>query len=490
MDWFQVDKEGLSKLLERKGKAWALYELVQNAWDENTSQVDVTVERIAGTRNARLTVRDNNPSGFADLSHAWRLYAESSKKADGAKRGRYNLGEKLVLSMCSEAEIATTTGTVRFDATGRHVKRAKTDRGSVFTGILRLTNAEIDDCERAMRDLLPPPGILTTYNGTEMPARTPVAAFEAVLATVLADEEGYLRRTERRATVEVHELLEGETATLFELGLPVVELGDRWHLNVQQKVPLNVDRDNVPPSYLARLRALVVAHMSDHLQSADANASWVRDAIQKHGDLVSDAAIRRVADLRFGEKRVAYDPSDIEANHLAVSRGYTLVYGSQLSKPEWEAVRRSGAVLPAGQVTPSPTPFSDTGDQLRFVDPADWTPDIREVVEYTQRISHLLIGGEVTVRIASDIHWPFAATYGGRSLIFNLGRLGHKWFAGPLERINDLLLHELGHHFGSSHLSAEYHDALTSLGAKLTGLALSQPEVFKLRRGEAAGVLG
>lgn len=482
MDWFQVDKDGLAKLLERKGKAWTLYELVQNAWDENTTQVDVTLERIPGSRQARLTVRDDHPAGFADLSHAWRLWAESSKKALAEKRGRYNLGEKLVLSMCLEAEIATTTGTVRFDSTGRHMKRARTPRGSVFSGVMRLTAGEIEDCARAMRELLPPPGIRTTYNGAELPRRAALATFEATLPTVLADEEGFLGRTERKAVIEVHEPLQGEIPALFDMGVPVVETSDRWHLNVQQKVPLNFDRDNVPPAYLARLRALVVGHMADRLQAADANASWVRDAIQKHGDLMPDVAIHRVADLRFGEKRVAYDPSDLEANHIAVAQGYTLVYGSQLSKPEWEAVRRSGAVLPAGQVTPSPKPFAEGGSELRIISPADWTGDMVEVMAYVRRISRLLIGADVEVRIASDAHWPFAATYGGRLMTFNLGRLGHKWFAGPLDQINDLLLHELGHATESNHLSSDYHRALTSLGARLASLALSRPALFRLER--------
>jgi hypothetical protein len=33
-NWFEVDRQGLARLLERKGKEFVLYELVQNAWDE------------------------------------------------------------------------------------------------------------------------------------------------------------------------------------------------------------------------------------------------------------------------------------------------------------------------------------------------------------------------------------------------------------------------------------------------------------------------
>jgi hypothetical protein len=36
---FVVDKKGLAKLLERKGKSFAIVELIQNAWDEDTTTV-------------------------------------------------------------------------------------------------------------------------------------------------------------------------------------------------------------------------------------------------------------------------------------------------------------------------------------------------------------------------------------------------------------------------------------------------------------------
>jgi len=44
-NWFEVDKEGLARILECKGKEFALFELVQNAWDEQgVSKVRVSLE--------------------------------------------------------------------------------------------------------------------------------------------------------------------------------------------------------------------------------------------------------------------------------------------------------------------------------------------------------------------------------------------------------------------------------------------------------------
>lgn len=71
MEWFSVDRKGLAQLLERKGKSFVLFELVQNAWDEQSTQVTITLERIPSTRFVRLVVEDDNVNGFADLSHAF-----------------------------------------------------------------------------------------------------------------------------------------------------------------------------------------------------------------------------------------------------------------------------------------------------------------------------------------------------------------------------------------------------------------------------------
>jgi DNA topoisomerase VI subunit B len=114
-NWFEVDKAGLAKILARKGLESAVFELIQNAWDEDgVTTVKVSLESI-GHGRARLRVEDDAPAGFSDLSHAFTLFAESKKKANPEKRGRFNLGEKLVLAICSEAKIVTTSGLVLDD---------------------------------------------------------------------------------------------------------------------------------------------------------------------------------------------------------------------------------------------------------------------------------------------------------------------------------------------------------------------------------------
>ena len=240
-----------------------------------------------------------------------------------------------------------------------------------------------------------------------------------------------------------------------------METGDRWHVNVMQKVPLNIDRDNVTPSYLRTLRALVLNETTELLSEDAAAEKWVDDALADKA--VEPEAVKAALDLRFGEKRVIYDPSDHEANRIAAAKGYTVIPGKAFSKDAWGAVRRAQAARPAGQVTPSPKPFSPDGKPLSTIPESEWTPTMRETVEYAKRFGRATLGYAPVVQLTRDPGWQFAAAYGPSSgLILNLSRV--RSCEPRNEEFDDLLIHEFAHEFGS-HLSHAYDAALSRLGA-------------------------
>lgn len=470
--WFEVDREGLAKLLERKGKEFILYELLQNCWDTDAKQVDLNFTASDVKGYAKIEVIDDHPQGWSDLAHAWTLYAESNKKTDAEKRGRFNLGEKLVLALCRTASIETTTGGVSFDVDGRHTLRTKREAGSRFLALVRMNQEERLAMTAAVLRLIPPAGVVTRFNGANLPPRTPLRRIEATLPTEVADAEGVLRRSARKTWIEVYAPNESEVPSIYELGIPIVETNDKWSYNIGQKVPLNSDRDNVTPAYLREVRTLVLNAMYSEVKKEEAVQPWVRDAAEN--EKVSSEAVEHVVTQRFGEKRVIFDPSDQEGTKIAVSQGYTVIAPGSLSKDEWTNVKRFATALPAGQVTPSPKPYSPDGNPMDFVPYDKYTDGMKRIVKYAKGLAWKLLDCDIQVDVVSKATWPYAATYGPGHLTFNLGRLGYAWFEdGPREDVDRLLIHEFGHHFSPDHLSGEYHDALCSLGAKLTQLALS-----------------
>lgn len=476
--WFAVDRAGLAKIAGRRNKNFILRELVQNSWDENSTEIHVeVVPPSAGGGFSTIRVTDDSPEGFKDLSHAYTLFAPSKKVADAMKRGRFNFGEKLVLALCAEARICTTTGTILFER-GENRRRSpkKREAGSVFEGKMKLNAEERETLLSAARSMLVPEGKRTLVNGEEVLPRTPIKTFEWTLETEVAKDDGVLEKTYRTATLRVFEPLPGEAAHLFEMGIPVVPTGDKYHVDIGQKVPLNLERDNVNPRYLQDVRVAVANHTAELLTSEDANKAWARDALADWQ--VKPEVAAKLVELRFGPKAVTFDPSDQEANSIAVSQGYTLVHGSQMNSDEWEQVRKAGALLPAGKVTPSPKPFTPGGRPLRMVEEA--TPGMDRFVRYAEEVAHALTGKILSVLIADDDGWAFNGAIGNGVLHVNAAALGRDWFndlASP--EMNAFLIHELGHTVESNHLSERYHEALCEMGGKLARLALDRPEVFK-----------
>lgn len=476
---FDVDPAGLAKLLESRGKGFAVVELVSNAWDTNASRVEVELEPAPGKPYAMLTVRDDDPDGFADLRHAYTLFAESRRKADPTTRGRFNLGEKLVIVLCEWCEIASTKGSLRFDSSGRTSSTAGTKGGSIFRGRMRMKRDELTEALDLLSRLIPPDDVEFVVNGRTVDRRVPIKTLTITLPTVLADGDGNLRPTERRTVVRVYRPLPGTTPTIYELGVPVVETGDAFDVDVAQTVPLNMERDNVTPGYLRRLRTALLNETYDLIDDEQATATWVGAALEDRD--VDPAAVASVVTARYGDRAVIYDPSDPEGTKIAVSKGYTVIPPGAFSKDQWRNVKDSGVVKPAGQVTPSPTALLNRdgdGPAWRMLDRADWSENVVRVADYAVVLGELLLGFAPGIRVANDPMVPAAATWGGRTLTFNRGRLGERWFAEIGPSTDELLLHEFAHDRVSDHLSARFADEVARLGALLVEAALISPEHF------------
>ncbi len=475
-NWFEVDKQGLAKILARKGKEFALFELIQNAWDEpGVTQVKVSLAYL-GHNQARLAVEDDAPEGFKDLRHAFTLFADSAKKANPEQRGRFNLGEKLVLAISDQVSIRTTKGAIRFDAHGRHHLRARQAVGSRIECRLQMTAEECSAIQAQVQKLISPERIVTSFNGSPLKPRLPLATFSASLPTEVASPDGSLRRVNRPTIVRLYEVGPGETATLYELGIPVVETGDKWHYDIGQKVPLTLDRENVPPTFLRQVRVAVFNQMHGQLGPEDVNSQWAEAAIASPD--CAAQAVQAYLSRRFGEKRVSFDPSDPEANKLAVSQGYTLVHGPMMSSGAWQNAKSAQAILPAGRVTPGPKTWTGQDDPnarlfTDWIPQSKWTAGMRQIATFALQVAQKVLLRPITVKFCATPHHLGAASYGpSGELVFNKFRLGADWFEqGLTEPVVTLLIHELAHDYSLDHLSSQYHEALCRIGAKLFALA-------------------
>ncbi|MEW6613963.1 MAG: hypothetical protein AB1401_00605 [Thermodesulfobacteriota bacterium] len=464
-NWLEVSRSGLRELQEGKPKHFIVRELVQNAWDEKVTYCKLTTSWNKGV--AKIEVEDDSPEGFRDLSDAFTLFSHTYKRSDPEKRGRFNLGEKEVLAMCDYALIRTTKGTLVFDNNGRHRSGRKRIAGTVIMVHVKMKKFEYDDMLKALRKYMVPDGIRFSVNGEEVLYRRPFKVFEATLPTEYV-VNGVFTRTRRKTRIHVMHRNPESGAMLYELGIPVCEIECLYDIDVQQKVPLSTDRSMVPESYLSNVYAEVLNAVYEVVPEECASEQWIREAIGN--SRIGREALKDVIEKRFGDKVVVANQWDRTSIDRAVSEGYRVIRGQDLSKAEWTNVHQYELIKSSSVL------FGTRFVGFTEVDPDD---NMRKVAELARKIAKGYLGVDILVKFA---RWEgnTGAEYGNKELSFNVACLGVGFFNPPLsEKVIDLIVHEICHERGL-HTQASYHNALTGVCGMLVMIALKEPEFFEV----------
>jgi hypothetical protein len=315
-----------------------------------------------------------------------------------------------------------------------------------------------------------------TLNGQVLPSRRPVRTAEAILPTEYADETGDLRRTERKTRIDIYEVAAGEVASIFELGIPVVETGDVFHYDVRQRVPLPINRNNVHPAFLRRLRGAVLDATADLLTPEQAANKGITDGI------VSAKPETRVAVIsaRFGEKRYVID-FNREAGGELFAEGHTPVPPNAFDSETWKALKAAGAIQSANQLRPKHYVALIPLPEERI------TPAMEKFRQFAELLCHLTLNKSIASWSWSNN--PTAANaascgpHGAQAIdvAVNVGQLGPEWFSdqpATCARNIDLIIHELGHHAGAIDCTREHANEMTRIAATLAVLMLTRPALF------------
>jgi len=493
--WFDVDKVGLSKIAQVRGKAYVVNELFQNAWDQNVTEVHMTAK--FDKRVTRVVIKDDDPDGFVDLALSHTLFAESPKKSDPTKRGRFNLGEKLVLSVAKKASLTSTKGTILFRPDGsRQKKRTRTKGGTIFTADIPMTRKEFCDlCDQA-RLLIPPIGITTTFNGKKLTHREQIDSFNASLPTIVSNDMGFLKTVTRKAKVSLHPMREWdgvyahelEGRWLYEMGIPVMLIDFPWSINVHQRVPLGLSRESVPENFMQALRVAVVNNAHDRLDESTASDAWVKAATSDKR--VTKKAFESVIEKRHGDKVLIESPFDKDSVLKAQEEGYQILGRGTLSPGERKNIKNFELV----KTTSSMFGVEAMNfKQARFIPNEELTSEQLVFKLYVRKIIPKLLWkyeGRVKVRFINDMTIGEIASYGaseaGPTINFNIAQIEASYGYGAdfwnntgKNTLQDqLIIHEVAHEFGNGHRDKEYYDGLALLGARMKKLALENPEFF------------
>lgn len=470
-NWFEVDTKGLRTLYAGKSKTFILRELIQNAWDEEgVTKVNILMV-YSGRANSpsSLVIEDDSPTGFRNIADAYTLFRDCYKRDNPEKRGRFNLGEKQVFSVCDSVELITTTGHLLFDKEGRHSKHSKRESGSQITLMLKLSKEEFDEMLGYAKQLLTPPGITTSVNGIEYPYKTPKKSWTATLlteGTTGSSDEQVMNKFQRKTTIEIFDVW--SVARLYEMGIPVCEIDCDYNINIGQRIPLNMDRETVSASFLKDVYAEVLNHTHDEITEENASSMWVRTGASD--ERAEADAIKSVLTERFGEKFAIANPFDPLANDDAIANGYKLVSGSEMSADEWARVKENSLALSSSQLFPHPT-----SSDYKIIAPSD---EMRDFASIAAHISNVCLGFKVKTQFVDMKGTTPRATYSRdtHEMTVYYRACGKNFFdrTNPLEQLK-LIIHELGHE-GGHHTEEAYHRTLTEIAAKLALYAAKNPK--------------
>ena len=478
---FEVSTEGLRDLQSGR-EPWRLAkELISNAWDESTTLCDVRLESIS-PKKAVLTVYDDG-GGFASIEDAWTLMAYTPKRSNPNVRGRFNIGEKEILSVAIDATIRTSGKIISFPKGGGRTVTPdrKKQKGTHIFCTLPWGPNQVEETIKALRELMPPKGIDYQVNRLKIDYRAPDRVIEGILDTVLASKgpNQPLRNTRRKTDIEIYRSNIDQSQNggkLLEMGIPIQSIHCPYFINIMQKIPLPPNRDAVRDSYLREVYAIVLNAMADEVP--DQAAGWVSMALEHK--TIEPEAVKTVIRRRFGDKVVLWS-SDQEANEKALNAGYEVIHARSLGS-EVAGTMQSAGLEHASDIfrTPGGADYKD-----KYIDVEKWTDDMYKMANFARRLCKELLGFECKVAFYSDITSQYGAVWVfGSQLHYNIGKLGYKWFKtdGKYHAPDQigLNIHEMAHVEGNGHMFG-YQDKLEELAGKAVLLAIVKPEIFEVK---------
>ena len=442
---FAVSESGMRELNSSR-EPWDLVkELIQNAWDEVplATECRVIVKPQPDGSTTLVTVEDDGP-GFSDIADAYTLMGHTKKRLNPTQRGRFNIGEKDVISVAIKAVIETAHKTVTFPPDGSRTVADNSRRQGTLVSVLMPWNP---DQSRELVDRLQRFRCTNKcrlfVNDREVPPR-PAAEIRSIsLPTVKQDGPNQPMRTQPRTT-EIH-LIEPPAGSseqwLYEMGIPVLTIDCPWDVDVMQKIPMSQQRDAASEAYLNRIYAEVLNAGHQRLEPDEFGAQWVKRAIEH--PQVTSPALKATLKGRYGSDRVVFKTLDGDANARADQAGYGVADPGGLSKKEIGAFRKHAGVKDSDVVFPTPPPprsdyaAEPDSNQAKF---ADWVVKMSSHCNLQAAVRYFDEPGNARLADCS-------ATTASPTLRFNAARLGPEFFEPPYGSIEhwDLLFHELGH---------------------------------------------
>ena len=331
-EWLAVSTEGFSEQQRGRPLEHLVKELVQNALDSVGASGRIALDvHPSGSGTIAITCSDDGP-GAADLGKLNVVFI-TTKKDGVTQRGRMGRGFKELLSIASSATVRSRDQELRFTVESG-VRRVALQHGLPWHAGFAV-NMEVEHEEAGkplvpyFRSLLLPEAVVLAVNGEAVPPRPVHRVVEAWLTTERF-ANGRWEKPVLATRVHLVPVAGDEPALIHEMGIPVapVEWTEPFHCDVQQRVPMNPNRDAVMVGYPARLQRVCLAAVLPAMTKERALQPWVGEAAT-HLDWQTQQAVVRKA---FGGMVVRAVPAVGRFDHDADAQelGHEVVHAAHM----------------------------------------------------------------------------------------------------------------------------------------------------------------
>jgi hypothetical protein len=303
--WLSISTEGFAAMNAARPAEHLIKELVQNALDSFVEGESGQIALRYGIEAEGFVVecRDNG-SGISNLSDLKVVYL-THKIDSHLKRGRFGRGFKEALCIAEQARVVSGGQQLAFLLEhGQRVTRQEPalDQGCGTTVWMRMpwpaeTHERLD---AYFAQFLVPQGIELLVNGERISARAVEHQVRASITTELYDPISQSWRKPSRATrIHLVRTREDEMPTIYEMGIPVaaVDWTMPYHCDVQQRVPMNPNRDAVAAGYPVKLHVACLPVLLEQMDEAAVKDEWVGHA----GRRCESEVQKRIIARAFGE---------------------------------------------------------------------------------------------------------------------------------------------------------------------------------------------
>ena len=482
---FEVDAAGYRAQMAEMKPIKTVYEIIANANDEDSvKEFSLNIEWVSVGDSAIVIGYQDDGAGFKKVSDVWTMYGHSERRSDPTKSGRFNLGEKEFLVLARYAEIETFDRKEKrrrkfvFENNTRteiDVGEDSSDSGTtIYAEFDRWSKEQYDEICKDIKNIYVKPNKTCTINGQIVSNAKPHKTFTAELPTLLAVKAGApLSKVVREAQIDLYDKKTPDSVGyLYENGLPIQKQSPRtkWHVNVNQKVPLAPTRVSVPSSYWHKVCGAVLNNTVDELDHEDSGRNWVSEGM----NYATKDTAKSWLKIKFPDKdhnNICLGGSDHQANEECIEAGGGIISTGTLDREARQHLMELGVVERASEK------YGEKGGDAggRYAETEKHVKPNEAMVDYAivcTKVAKDCVGVTPTVRFVKSKRPAWAWwTRASPSLTFNVQHLGMSFFDSWKERNVQLLIHELAHHNGHGeyeyeieHYSKQFVDELERIG--------------------------